>query len=142
MRVKSKIDWWFRILIWVTFLIIIVSIILVPQNERILAISFGFPVMLFIIWLYFGTYYEFRKDYLYVKSGPFYEKIAYEKIKSVRLSQNMLSSMALSTKRIEVKQHGKGYITGTTFISPKNREEFMLELISRCKNLDKTIVVE
>lgn len=109
---------------------------IVPPNEKTIGYAVGVPMIGFILWIYFGTYYEFRDAYLYCRSGPFVEKIAYEKIKSVKLSQNMLSSMALSTKRIEIRQHGKGFITGTTYISPVNREEFLMELISRCKNIE------
>ncbi len=136
MRTKSKIDFWFRVLMWGTVLIMLVSIMIVPQNEKTIGYAVGVPMICLILWIYFGTYYEFRDEYLYCRSGPFVEKIVYEKIKSVILSQNMLSSMALSKKRIEIRQHGKGYITGTTYISPVNREEFMMELISRCKNIE------
>jgi len=136
MRIKSKIDFWISLIIWITVIIILLSMILVPQNEKIIAYLVGVPILLFMIWIYFGTYYELRDEYLYCRSGPFFEKIAYEKIKSVKLSQNMLSSMALSIQRIEIRQHDRGYITGTTFISPKNREEFMKELIMKCKYLE------
>lgn len=136
MRAKSKIDFWFRVLIWGTVLIILVSIMIVPQNGKTIGYTLGVPVICFMLWIYFGTYYEIRDDYLYCRSGPFVEKIVYDKIRTVKLSQNMLSSMALSRKRIEIRQHGKGYITGTTYISPVNREEFMMELISRCKNIE------
>lgn len=136
MRAKSKIDFWFRVVIWGTVLILFVSIMVVPQNEKTIGYAVGVPMICFVLWIYFGTYYEFRDEYLYCRSGPFFEKIVYNKIKSVKLSQNMLSSMALSTKRIEIRQHGKGYITGTTYISPVNREEFMMELIRRCKNIE------
>lgn len=139
MRVKSEIDWWFRGVIWGTLVIIFVSIMFVPKNEIIIACAVGFPMMFLLIRIYFGSYYELRENYLYCKLGPFFEKITYEKIKSVRLSKSFSSSMALSTKQIEIRQHGKGYILGTTFISPINREEFMFELIKRCKNLDNTI---
>lgn len=136
MRVKSKIDIWIGIIIWGTILIMLVSLVYVPQNEKIFGYVVVFPMITFMLWIYFGTYYEFRNEYLYCRSGPFVEKIVYEKIKSVKLSQNLLSSMALSRKRIEIRQHGKGYIRGTTYISPVNREEFMMELISRCKNTE------
>lgn len=136
MRVKSKIDIWIGIIIWGTVLIMLVSLVYVPQNEKIFGYAVVFPMITFMLWIYFGTYYEFREEYLYCRSGPFAEKIVYEKIKSVKLSQNLLSSMALSRKRIEIRQHGKGYITGTTYISPVNREAFMMELISRCKNTE------
>ncbi|HKM35950.1 MAG TPA: PH domain-containing protein [Lachnospiraceae bacterium] len=134
MRAKSKIDFGFTVLIWGTVLIILVSIMIVPKNEKTIGYTVSVMVIFFILWIYFGTYYEIRDDYLYCRSGPFVEKIVYDKIKAVKLSQNMLSSMALSTKRIEIRQHDKGYITGTTYISPVNREEFMMELISRWKS--------
>jgi len=136
MRVKSGIDFWFRVLIWGIVLIMLVSIMIMPPEEKIIGYAVGVPMIWFMLWIYFGTYYEFRDEYLYCRSGPFVEKIVYEKIKSVKLSQNMLSSMALSSKRIEIRQHDKGFITGTTYISPVNREEFLMELISRCKNIE------
>ncbi|WP_051188612.1 PH domain-containing protein [Proteocatella sphenisci] len=136
MRVKSKIDFWLKIIILGSVLIMLFSMMIVPQNEKIIGYLVGVPMICFMLWIYFGTYYEFRDEYLYCRSGPFFERIIYDKIKSVKLSQNMLSSMALSTKRIEIRQHGKGYITGTTFISPMNREEFMKELIRRCNNIE------
>lgn len=136
MRVKSKIDFWLKIIIFGLVLIMLVSMMIVPQNEKIIGYLVGVPMICFMLWIYFGTYYEFRDEYLYCRSGPFFERIIYDEIKSVKLSQNMLSSMALSTKRIEIRQHGKGHITGTTFISPMNREEFMKELIRRCNNIE------
>ncbi|MGI5878943.1 MAG: PH domain-containing protein [Christensenellales bacterium] len=137
MRAKSKIDFGSSLLIWGTILIILAGIMIVPQNGKTIAYIVGVPVVCFLLWMYFGTYYEIRDDYLYCRSGPFVEKIVYDKIKSVKLSQNRLSSMALSSKRIEIRQHGKGYFTGTTYISPVNREVFMMELISRCKNIEQ-----
>ncbi len=139
MRVKTNIDLWFRCLIWITLLIVFISIILIPPGQKGIGCVIGFPVMLVLIWIYFGSYYEFKENYLCCKIGPFFEKIKYEKIKSIKLSQSFASSMALSAKQIEITQHGKGYILGTTFISPVNREEFILELNKRCNNPDKTI---
>lgn len=135
MRVKSSIDRPISILIWGVVIILVSSAIFVPSNKLLYGIISGI-VIAFLIWLYFGTYYELREDYLYCKSGPINEKIPYDSIKSIKLSENMLSSMALSRKRIEIRQHGKGYITGTTLISPKNREEFLEELKKRCRDLD------
>ena len=135
MRVKSKIDRWISILISSAVCVMLASMLVIPENERLIGYSVGSISLAFILWIYFGTYYELREDYLYCRSGPFFEKIPYDKIKSVKLSNNLLSSMALSSKRIEIRQHGKGYFTGTTYISPIGREEFMAELMRRCKNL-------
>lgn len=135
MRVKAKIDFWISVLIWGTALLVLISLLSIPQNDKASGYAIGVSVIGFLGWLYFGTYYEFRDEYLYCRSGPFVEKIVYAEIKSVRLAQGLQSSLALSTKRIVIRQHGKGYLTGTTYISPLNREAFMAELISRCKNL-------
>jgi hypothetical protein len=113
------------------------TIITVPSNETLIAYAIGLPSLIFILWIYWGTYYELRQNYLYCRSGPFFEKIPYEKIASLRLCQSILASMALSTQRIEIRQHGKGYILGTSYISPLKREEFLQELTQRCKNLSE-----
>ncbi len=134
MRIKSKIDLWVSITIW-SVLVIMVGTMIRLDDQTAISYSIGLPVIALLLWIYFGTYYELRDEYLYCRSGPFTEKIAYSKIKSLKLSRNMLSSMALSGDRIEIKQHEKGYFLGTTYISPEKREQFMSELISRCKNL-------
>jgi uncharacterized membrane protein YobD (UPF0266 family) len=123
-------------MIYITIAIVIVSVVMVPKEDMIIALAIALLVTAFLLWIFWGTYYEFREEYLYCKSGPFFEKIPYAKIQSAKLCQNMLSSMALSSKRIEIRQHGKGYILGTTMISPINREEFLHELLKRCKYLE------
>lgn len=134
MRYKSKIDWWFKGTVWLTIAVMVMTLIWIPQEERVIGFGVGIPMICLLIWIYFGTYFEFRETYLLCRSGPFFERIAYEKIKSIKKSKNILSSMALSKERIEIKQHGKGYILGTTYISPVNREEFIIELEKRCPN--------
>lgn len=136
MRQRSKIDLWVRIVLWAAVLLIIVSLILIPADERVIGFAIGIPASGIILWIYFGTYFELREHCLYCRCGPFFEKIAYEKIKSLKPCRNMLSSMALSRDRIEICQHDKSYITGTTYISPRNQQLFLEELFERCKNLD------
>ena len=118
------------------FLVFIMSVLIVPAEERLGLIVLLIPVIVFLGWLYFGTYYIFEETRLVCQSGPFREKIPYERIKALRLCENMMSSMALARKRIEIKQHGKGYVTGTTYISPVDRESFYEELKRRCPNLE------
>jgi hypothetical protein len=136
MRVKSKVDLWISIFFWLLAAAIAAGVYYVPPGERAIGIAIALPMIFLLLWLIFGTYYELRDDYLYCRSGPFFERIAYEKIKSVRLYHSHLSSLALSAQQIEIRQHNKSYITGTTLISPENREEFLEELRSRCKNLE------
>ncbi len=66
--------------------------------------------------------------------GPSKEIIQYKNIRTLRLCKNLMPAMAWSTQRIEIKQYHKGYIMGTTYISPQNREIFYDELTKQCKN--------
>lgn len=136
-RIKAKRDLPITLFIILILAVFLMSILIVPLNERFVILMLVIPVTIFLGWLYFGTHYVFENKVLICKSGPFREKIPYEKIKSLKLCENFMSSMALSRKRIEIKQHGKGYISGTTYISPVDRHEFLLELKNRCPNLDE-----
>jgi hypothetical protein len=89
----------------------------------------------FLLWFLFGTYYELHEDYLFCRCGPLTEVIMYDDIIGLRLSKNTSSSLALSTKRIEVLQYKDGVVTGT-MISPKNRASFLARLKARCRYLE------
>ncbi len=128
MRVKSKINLRIKVGVWLTIGMMLIVLTTIPQEEMIIGLGVGIPMIVLLLWIYFGSYFEFKETYLLCRMGPFFEKIEYEKIKSIKLSENMLSSMALSRERIEIKQHGKGFVLGTTYISPENREEFYNEL--------------
>lgn len=136
-RIPSKIDLPITLLMGAVVLILIISTLILPPSAWLMMGLLDLPVIGFLGWLYFGTYYRFEETRLVCHSGPFTEKIAYEKIKSARLCHNLLSSLALSVDRIEIRQHGKGYISGTTLISPINRETFLEALILKCPNLEK-----
>jgi hypothetical protein len=108
----------------------------VPEDERwILYISMA--VMAVIILPFFYGYVELSDEYLRVRLGIFRQTIYYKDIKSVRLCTNFLSSLAMTSQRIEIKVHGKGYVRGTTFIGPKEREEVYQELLYRCPNIEQ-----
>ncbi|MEI7667863.1 MAG: PH domain-containing protein [Erysipelotrichaceae bacterium] len=135
-RIKVKRDVWVTLAMFSILAVFIMSIIIVPSNERLIVILLVIPVSIFLGSIYFWTYYVFKENVLVCQNGPFREKISYDKIKSLKLCKNFMSSMALSRERIEIRQHGKGYITGTTYISPVDREQFIIELKQRCTNLD------
>lgn len=137
-RVKSSVDAGVRILIGGTLLLLFLSPVVVPEGKlaTLLAVL---PIGAFLLWIRFGTWYELREDELYCVSGPFREHIRYDRIRSLRLTSNRLSSLALSARRIEIRQHGKGYLTGTTLISPENREAFLAELAGRCHRLEENL---
>jgi hypothetical protein len=132
MRYKSAKSIGFGILFWGVIIILIVSVVIIPENYKLLAAVISLVVSGFLLWIWYGTSYEFKETYLAIRMGPFFENIPYGKIFSARLFKSMASSMALSSEMIELR-HGKNYITGTTYISPVNREEFINELQKRCQ---------
>lgn len=134
MTVRSAVDNTYRFFHWGAVALISASL-LFPAEDKVLALLILAPAVLFLFWLYFGTWYELREDHLYARSGPFREKIPYDRIRRVERVRNSYSSMALSRDRIGIWQHGKGFFTGTTFISPVDPDAFFRELKARCTNL-------
>lgn len=148
MRVKSAVDRRFMLVVFgvIAFMAAAAVLLTVTTSFSFYQIAIAYAAVLtasaFLLWLLYGTFYELREDCLYCRSGPFVEKIGYDKIKYLGYSENMLSSMALSSHRIEihrtvVRWYGKGYICGTTMISPENREIFLAYLKQRCHHLEK-----
>lgn len=134
MTVRSAVDNTYRFFHWGTVALISASL-LFPTGDSALELILLSPVLLFLFWLYLGTWYELRADHLYARSGPFREKIPYDRIRRVERVRNSFSSMALSRDRIGIWQHGKGFLTGTTYISPLDPDEFFRALKARCRNL-------
>lgn len=131
MRVKSAVDWWIALLVWASNIILAASIIITPVQQRLIVALFSIPTIAFMLYLYFSTYYELQDEHLLCRSGPIRLRIPYEQITQVRLSQNPLSSLALSLKRIEITYNSKSIFGGLVYISPPSREEFMRELLRR-----------
>jgi len=135
MRFKSKMDGWFKAVVWLTDLMIVTAFIFIPEEDRLIGFVIGIPMIGLMLWIYFGSYFELRDTYLLCKVGPFAHKIHYNKVTSAITGEGILTSMALSKQHIEIIQSGKGFILGTTYISPERREEFMEELQKRCPRL-------
>lgn len=134
MRYPSSKSRGFAILVCGVILILIVATVLVSGQERwILLVGTALGTSL-LLWIWFATFYEFKYEHLLLRMGPFFQRIPYPRITSARKFQGMMSSMALSSDMIELR-HGKNYITGTTYISPKDRDGFLAELKTRCQSL-------
>lgn len=134
MRYPSEKSAGFGVLVWGVVILLAVAVIIIPAEFRIITAIGSLVGIGFMLWIWYGSYYEFKETYLLARMGPFFERIPYERITSARPFKSMISSMALSSKMIELR-HGKNYISGTTYISPVNREQFLVELRTRCPNL-------
>jgi hypothetical protein len=84
MKVKSEVDLWFQLIVGTTIIITVVPIFMIPADEQWMLAVIALPTAGFLLWLVFDTWYQLRDDHLYCVSGPFREKIPYDKIKSVK----------------------------------------------------------
>lgn len=127
-----------RVWFWFCVVVLFAVPFLVAPEERGIAWVVA-PATLFLLsWIYYCTYYELRQDYLYCRCGPFVRHIPYERIQSARLVSSFISSWSLSIKRIEIREYGRPFLLGTTFISPKDREKFLCAIRKRCPQLEST----
>lgn len=134
MRYDQQIDWWISAIMIGCIVMFLPLIPLVPAEERyILWISL--VVTAIILLPFFYGYIALEDDRLIIRLGFFKQTIHYEDITGLKLSNNMLSSMAMTTKRVEITQKKKSLLFRKTYIGPKDREEVYDELQRRCKNL-------
>lgn len=119
---KSKIDLW--LVLFLGGILGTVTILLFIMKSwpgvLVLLLTSGF-----IIHLFRTTYYQIEAGQLRIRSGFIYNKIIpITSIRSIRKSNNLLSSPALSFDRIEIKYDQYGWL----LISPREQTEFIAEL--------------
>ena len=126
-----KVDWWVGILFGTVILFEIINIVKDLLNKPNISTLMGILVVIFCNWILFGTYYEFKKDYLLIKLGPFKEKLLYDEINKINFKKSIVASLALSADRIELICNGRF----GSYVSPKNKNEFIEILKSKCANV-------
>ena len=125
----SKIDWWIVALIAGSVLFtFILGISLYSESKIGSYICFGsgiFTAGLFLL-LSIPLKYTLVEDRLIIRSGILKQEALYSQITAVKKSRNPLSAPALSLERVEITMN-KGF----KLVSPKNREQFIEELLSK-----------
>lgn len=137
MKYKAKVDAWIKIVFYLCVVGTLPLIFTVPENEMWIMLVIMGPIDLLLLWILWGCHYELTPEYIRIVVGPFRQKIYYDKIKSYREVKSWLSSMALTSDRIEIRVHNKSFMMGTTHIGPEDKMKFMDELRRRCHNLEK-----
>jgi len=135
MKYQAKVDIWIRVLLYVILSMFFALIFFVPNEERYVIVIVTLSLAIIIFPLLYG-YYEMRGEYLYIRKSIFTKKIPYDKIKSLKLCKNFKSRYPMTLERIEINEHDKGSIRGTTYIGPKNRDDMLCELKKRRNNLN------
>lgn len=133
---KSKVAKWY---IWTCIVLAAAfagSLILCYQSTWLLLIDVGFTgigVGLMFDML-FHTDYTIRKDKLYIRCGVlFHMTLSISKIIEITHKSTILSSPALSAKRIGIRYGHKSWV----YISPRNQDDF----ISDIKSINPTITI-
>lgn len=135
MKYKMKVDLWVRFLLWGCILMFIPFFFIAPLEE-IWILGLSTFIMALIIIPLFSASYELSDDEIIIMFYLFKQRIKYDNIKSIRKCSNWYSSAAMSRVRIEIKEHNKGKLRGTTYISPDDRDDFFSHLKLKCRNLE------
>ena len=126
MRYESKVDWWLPALLF--------GGLAVASGDWISATEdkWGDGLALLIawsasIWIFFHTYYELRRDTLFIRCGPFWRTVSIADIRSAKPTRNPVASMALSLDRIAITlRSGRGVM-----ISPREKDRFLSDLAKK-----------
>ena len=133
---KSKVDLWIAILLILIVALglfwIIDSIFFSTSAEESIGLGISGIVMILSVLIFLPVNYTLLESQLLIRFGLFRHRINYQDIKSVKKTFNLLSSPALSLKRIEI-QYSKGI--GFTLISPNDIESFVKDLSVKCPHL-------
>lgn len=132
MRYYSKVDKMIYIAFMViqSYLVFLFGLFIVEGMYILLLI----PTIIFVMMIHISktTYYEFKDEYLLLKSGIFFARIRYDRIKRIFKKKQFPSGFALSNDQIHIRLANKRVIFGTYLISPVKRDEFYEELKKRC----------
>ena len=126
MRYESKVDWWVPALLFGGVALATVDWISAPEDKwgDGLALLIAWSIS---IWIFFHTYYELRRDTLFIRCGPFWRVVSLAEIESAEPTRNPLASMALSLDRIAIKlRSGRGVL-----ISPRDKAGFQNDLAKK-----------
>lgn len=141
MYYPSKRDVFFAIILWLCILALIIPPVFFPNvgvwmtpeflNKQWIKIVVLYTIALFIIWIWMRTGYTIKDHLLFIQSGPYKKSINISEIQSIRETKNIFSAPALAIDRIEIT-YGKYEVTT---ISPKNKAEFIRQLLKQNPNI-------
>ena len=129
MRYQAKVDWW----IGVGVLVGMLAPIIVALTTRLLPM---YGVFIGACVLFFGfcfpQSYETTRTELVIRAGIRKIRIPYAQIKTVSLSSDSGSSLALSLDRVLIEHQA-----GAVLIAPENRVAFIADVQAHAPQLSK-----
>ncbi len=145
MRYKVKKDKWiistlYGILIFMIIIPIVVADLVEP-DERFAVIIVALISASFILPITWGSVYILEGDRLHIRLGYIIKNVKYENIIEIKDQKKLTNnSFALSSDIVDVITD-KGLIRHV-IISPMDKQNFMIDLKSRCPNLKGRYKIE
>jgi hypothetical protein len=136
-RFASKRDTWLGAIIWLACLVALLGPLTASADRAsilalLLAVVFGAAAAVFLLWVFYGTYYLLTPAGLLIRCGPFRFRVPLREIDTVTPSTEAWSGPACSLDRIKIRwRDGRRAI----LISPAERQEFYRALLRRCPHL-------
>ena len=119
-------------LIWGTIALVFLSIIfpfmITLSIFNFIWALFGFIIIGFFIWLWFGTGYHVKNNTVKIQTGPFKQIIAVKDIKKITKKKSVWSAAALATDRLVIRY---GKYDWDVLVSPKKEQEFIKLLLKK-----------
>lgn len=125
----SKVDWWLiAVIVGSVLFTFALGIFMFHQTRIGSYICFGSGIFIGGLFLLLAVpcKYTLTEDRVIIQSGILRQEALYSQITGVKKSNNPLSAPALSLQRVKITM-----TNGFKLISPKNREQFIEELISK-----------
>lgn len=128
-------DGFYRFVFSIAFVALLYALWESLQTKAWLSCAAISALILFLLWVWLQTKYTLTHHFVKIRMGPYERKIAIKEIHLLRKTKNVLSSFALSAKRLEI-HYGK--YRKITYVAPQQMELFIHMLLE----LNPDIAVE
>lgn len=143
MKFQSKKDGLFFIIFWGMIAFIITVNLLNPDPvgkqfityNSLLGYIISLLIIIFLLWIWYGTHYKVIDNSLHIQTGPFKTSIDIQAIQSIRKTNSPFTAPALAVKRIEIMYNMYDVVQ----LSPKQEEEFIHILVEKNPNIKVNI---
>ena len=127
---KSKVDWWVYAIIPFIILCCMAGPIL-TDSDYWFGIVLSIPFCILVYYVIVSTKYAVRGNEFGVKSLIGWQWFPIDKIESIKRTNSILASAALSTNRIAIKFSDRRILKSSAplEISPKDEREFIADLL-------------
>ena len=131
MKFASRKDWWMGIFLWGANLFFAWAAYNAFLQESWINFVIIIIFILFILSIWFGTFYIIDDRYLTIRYGPYKAKIDIQDIQFIEYTTNPFISTSLSRYKININYRKYDLAT----VSPKDREAFIRILQQKNNNI-------